>query len=157
MHRIRAIAVMASVLTALPGCAPGRQADPGLLREQGDIRERLSEAISRDGFDHILRTHLDGPEPVYVINIKVSLDSLKGRHLSLEKLMMDIGRVCSHPDYGHFPISILIGAGDEDDQMYLYAILATAVKGRNNIALTPATDSHNEITIMVRHPHQGGS
>ena len=157
MDRIRAIAVIVAVLIAVPGCTLGRQTAPGLLRERSDIHERLSEAISLNGFDYDMLSQREGPEHIDVINIKVSLDSIKGRHLSLEKLMMDIGRICSHPNYAHLPVRILIGASDEDDQMYLYAILATAANGRSNIALTPATDSRNEIIIMVRHPHQGGS
>ena len=157
MDGIRAIAVMVLFLTALQGCTPGRQNDLRLMREQSDIHKRLSEAISRDGFEHNLSTRRDGPEHIDAINIKVSLDSLKGRHLSLEKLMMDIGRICSHPIYAHLPIHILIGAGDEDDQMYLYTILATAVKGSSNIALITAADSRNEIIITVRHPGQGDS
>jgi hypothetical protein len=90
-----------------------------------------------------------------VINISVSLDSLKGRHHSLEKLMSDIGRICAHPSYAHLPIRILIGAGDDDDQMYLYAILATAVKGAANVGLLTASDSRNQIVISVRHPGWG--
>lgn len=157
MDRMRTIAVMAVVLITLPGCTPARHNDSALVQEQSDIHERLYETISRDGFDHNLRTQSDGPEHIDVINVKVSLDSLKGRHLSLEKLMTDIGRICAHPNYAHLPIRILIGAGDEDDQMYLYAILATAVKGSSNIALITAADPRNEIIITVRHPGQGGS
>lgn len=155
--RIRTIAVLASALTALSGCSPVVQHDPGLVREQSDIHERLSDAIGRDGFEHNFLNQREGSEHIDVIHIKVSLDSLKGRHLSLEKLMTDIGRICSHPNYAHLSMRILIGAGDEEDQMYLYAILATAVKGRSNIALTAAVDSRNEIIITVRHPGPGGS
>ena len=157
MHPLRAIAVIASVLTALPGCAPSRSNDRGSVQERSDIHERLSEAISRNGFDYNLLSQREGPDHVDLINIKLSLDSLKGRHLSLEKLMTDIGRVSSQPAYAHLPVRILVGAGDEDDQMYLYAILATAVKGSSNITLLLVADSHNEIIITVRHPGQGGS
>lgn len=156
--KVRVIAVVASsLLVALPGCTPSRQNELGLVREQTDIHERLSEEISRDGFDYKFLNQRAGSEHIDVINVSVSLDSLKGRHLSLEKLMTDIGRICSHPNYAHLPVRILIGAGDEDDQMYLYAILATAVKGRKNIALTTATDPRNEIIITVRHPGRSGS
>lgn len=157
MDRLRAIAVMTSVLMTLSGCTPGRLIDSGLAREHSDIHERLSAEISRDGFDYTLLSQSEGVEHIAVISIQVSLDSLKSRHLSLEKLMTDIGRICSHPDYSHLPVRILIGAGDEDDQMYLYAILATAVKGRSNIALVTVADPRNEIIIKVRHPGRGGS
>ncbi len=91
-----------------------------------------------------------------VINISVSLDSLKGRHHSLEKLMTDIGRICAHPSYAHLPIRISIGAGDDDDQMYLYAVLATAIKGTGNVGLVTVTDSSNEIVITVGYLGRGG-
>lgn len=157
---VRAIAVAvvaSSLLVALSACTTSRQNEPAVVREQTDIHERLSDAISRDGFDHNFLTQREGPENIDVIHVKISLDSLKGRHLSLEKLMTDIGRICSYPSYAHLPFHILIGAGDEDDQMYLYSILATAVKGRKNIALTTATDPRNVIIITVRHSGAGGS
>lgn len=156
MRTIQAFAVMASSLIALSACAPDRANAPDLRLPRTDIHERLSEAITRDGFDYDFGTERDGLEDIDVIHIKISLDSLKGRHLSLEKLMTDIGRVCSYPGYAHLPISILIGAGDEEDQMYLFAILATAVRGRSNIDLTTATDSLNEVKVTVRHRGQGG-
>lgn len=157
IHRIAMIAVIAVIFTALPGCAPSRQHAPDLPRAQSDIHERLLEAISRDGFEYITLSQRKGPEQLDVINIKLSLDSLKGRHLSLEKLMTDIGRVCAQPVYDHLPVRIRIGAGDEDDQMYLYAILATAVKGRDNVALVTVADSRNEIIITVHYSPLGGN
>jgi len=156
MHRIGVIALIAAVFSALPGCAPSRQHAPEVVGAKGDIHERLLETISRDGFDYGVLTRREGPEQIDVINIKLSLDSLKGRHLSLEKLMTDIGRVCSKLAYSHLPVHIWIGISDEDDQMYLYAVLATKVKGRDNITLIPVTDSRNEIVITVRHPALGG-
>jgi hypothetical protein len=157
MRRTQAIAVTVSLLVALSACTSGRQNAPEMILAQSDIHERLSEAISRDGFDYDLGTERDGPEHLDAIRVKISLDSLKGRHLSLEKLMTDIGRICSHPNYAHLAVRILIGAGDEDDQMYVYAILATAVRGSDNIALIPVTDLRNEIIITVRHPASGGN
>lgn len=142
---------MIFVLTALSACTPSKPHGTDTIRAQDDIRERLSDAITFDGFSHGLRRHRDGPEHYDEINISISLDSLKGRHLSLEKLVTDIGRICAHPNYAHLPIRILIGAGEEDDQMYLYAILATAVKGRPNVALLTASDSRNQLIVTVLH------
>ena len=155
MDRIRAITTVALVLTTLSGCTPSKPHDPDLIRAQNDIRERLSDVITLDGFSHGLRRHRDGLEHYDEIDIGISLDSLKGRHLSLEKLMADIGWICAHPNYAHLPIRILIGAGDDDDQMYLYAIIATAVRGRTNVALDTATDSRNQIVITVLHRGRG--
>lgn len=155
VFRHRAFAAIASMLVLLPACTAGRQQEPASARPQFDIHERLGEVIARDGFTHVLRTERDDMQHHDVINISVSLDSLKGRHHSLEKLMTDIGRVCAHPSYAHLPIRILIGAGDDDDQMYLYAILATAVKGAANVGLLTAPDSRNQIVISVRHPGWG--
>lgn len=148
-------AVIAAIFIA--GCAPIRQQAQESERAKGDIRERLLEAINHDGFDYHMLTRREGLEQVDVISIKLSLDSLKGRHQSLEKLMADIGRVCSRRSYAHLQVSIWIGAGDEEDQMYLYAVLATAVKGSENVTLIPATDSRNEVVITARHPASGGN
>lgn len=152
---MRAIGASTILVACLAACTAGKAPDTIRPRSQVDIHERLADVIVRDGFIHGLRTLRDGIEHYDVINIRVSLDSLKGRHHSLEKLMTDIGRICSHPSYAHLPIRILIGAGDDDDQMYLYAVLATAVKGTANVGLTTVTHSHNEVVITVRHP--GGS
>lgn len=157
MCRIQAFAVMVPLLTALWACAPARQNAPGFAQPRSDIHERLSQAISRDGFDNDFGTERDGADHLDVIRVEISLDSLKGRHLSLEKLMTNIGRICSHPNFAHLPVLVRIGASDEDDQMYLYAILATAVKGRDNITLLPVTDLRNEIIITVRHPVLGAN
>lgn len=151
----QAFAAVAAMLVLLSACTAGRPQEQVSTRPQFDIHERLEEAITRDGFTHVLRTERDDMQHHDLINISVSLDSLKGRHHSLDKLMMDIGRICAHPSYAHLPIRISIGAGDDDDQMYLYAILATAVRGAANVGLLTASDSRNEIVISVRHPAWG--
>lgn len=155
MDRLRPIATMVFVLTALSACTPSKPHGPDMIGAQDDIRERLSDAITLDGFSHGLRRHREGLEHYDEINISISLDSLKGRHLSLEKLVTDIGRICAHPNYAHLPIRIFIGAGDDDDQMYLYAILATAVKGRRNVALVTASDSRNQLIVNVLYRDRG--
>lgn len=151
MDRLRVIATLVFVLTALSACTSSRPPGPDQMLVQNDIRERLSDVITLDGFSHGLRRHREGLEHYDEINVSISLDSLKGRHLSLEKLMADIGWVCSQSNYAHLPIRIVIGAGDDDDQMYLYAILATAVKGRPNVALVTANDSRNQVIVTVLH------
>jgi len=91
-----------------------------------------------------------------MIHIEISLDSLKRRHGSLEKLMADIGAVCALPDLAHLPIRIEIGTPDLDDRIYLRSVLAAAVGGRPNVELRTSADTRNEITITVRHQSQGG-
>lgn len=157
MLRIRTIALTVPVVLALAACAPGRKNDPEPVRAKTDIHERLAEAIVRDGFSHNLRSQRDRGEDHDVIRITISLDSLKARHLSLEKLMTDIATICAHPNYAHLPIRIVIGAGDEDDQTYLYAILTSVIKGSANIAIDTVADAGNMITITVRHPARSGS
>lgn len=150
MDKIREVATMATLLVALSACTPqSKPHGPDLIREQSDIREHLSEVITFDGFSYGVRRHRDGQTHYDEININISLDSLKRRHPSLEKLMTDIGWICAHPNYAHLPIRIFIGADDEDDQMYLYAILATAVRGRGNVALFTAIDSRNQVVVTV--------
>jgi len=155
MVRIRVIALAVPVLVALADCAPIRQRDPEPVGAPSDIHERLVESITRDGFSHTLSSQHAGREHYDVISIAISLDSLKARHLSLEKLMMDIGRICRYPNYAHLPIRIVIGAGDEDDQSYLYAILTSAIRGGPNISIATAAEENNMITITVHRPGQG--
>jgi len=155
MDRLRPIATMVFVLAVLSACTSSKLHGPDRILAQNDIRERLSDLITLDGFSHGVRRHREGLEHYDEINVNISLDSLKGRHLSLEKLMADIGWVCSQPGYAHLPIRIFIGASDEDDQMYLYAILATAVRGRPNVALHTANDSRNQLIVNVLHRDRG--
>lgn len=154
--RIRTIAVTIPVVLALVACAPGRKNEPEPVRAKTDIHERLAAAILRDGFSHSLYTQRERGEDHDVIRITISLDSLKGRHLSLEKLMKDISTICAHPNYAHLPIHILIEARDDDDQTYLYALLTSIIKAGANIAIDIAADAGNMVTIRVRHPAQVG-
>ncbi len=149
---VRTIAAMTLALVAVTACTTARQSEPGPIVEQSDIHERLSEMISRSGFAHGLQSQRDGIDHFDAISIRLSLDSLKGRHLSLEKLMKDIGRICAHPNYAYLPIQIDIRAGEEEDQMYLYAILATMVGERGNINVLTTTKLRAEIIVTVRHP-----
>jgi hypothetical protein len=157
MLRIPLNTAMVLIVLATCACAPYRQQDPAFLRERSDIHERLSEVLVRDGFSHDLQSRRDDLEHLDVIRVRLSLDSVKGRHYSLEKLMADIGRICSLPAYAHLPIRIVIMAADEGDQMYLYALLATATRGSRNISVASGESTRNEIGITVRHPGRGGS
>jgi hypothetical protein len=157
MSRMPLITAMVFVVLAVGACAPYRQQDPAFLRERSDIHERLSEVLVRDGFSHELKSVRDDLEHQDVIRVRLSLDSIKGRHYSLEKLMADIGRICALPVYAHLPIRIVIMAGDESDQMYLYALLATATRGARNVSVATGESTRNDIIINVRHPGRGGS
>jgi hypothetical protein len=157
MLRIPLISAMVLITLATCACAPYRQQDPAFLRERSDIHERLSEVLVGDGVSHELQSRRDDLEHLDVIRVRLSLDSVKRRHSSLEKLMEHIGEICALPVYAHLPIRIVIMAGSNDDRMYLYALLATATNRSRNIFLVSGESASNDIIITVRHPGRGGS
>lgn len=150
-YRKIGLAVLAALtLIAQLGCAaraPKVDRDAHLR----DIHERLSAIAVRDGFFHSIRTQRNGVEDQDAVYIRIPLDTLKRRHASLEKLMNDIGRVCAAAEFAHLPISIEIGAGDEDDRLYLKEALTPSVAGRTNIRINASLDEYNDIIITVSH------
>lgn len=155
MVRLGTVLVVAVLAVILSGCTSHRRTDAEAARLPTDIHGELLEKIGRDGFAYGAIRHRDDGRRVDVISINLSLDSLKGRDLSLDQLATDIGRICTRPDYAHLPIFIRIRAGDEDDQMYLFAILAAAVKDAGNIDLTAGAGLRNEILITIHHSIEG--
>lgn len=152
---IRALAGAALIAIVISACAPPKRADPDFAKERNDIHERLSAVITRDGFSHGMRSQRDGWKHIDSIYIRIALDSLKRRHYSLDNLMKDIGTICALPRYAHLTFRIEIGAGDEDDRIYLNSVLKPAIKGKTNIIVTTSADAYNDITITVQHPGQG--
>jgi hypothetical protein len=144
---------MSSVLLALSltGCAIEPRAG-GRDRSLSDIQERLSVAISHNGFTHSLRSERDGSRHVDSIYISVPLDSLKRRHYSLENLVKDVGRICSLPEYAGDPILIIVGVGDAEDRSYLKDEFLKVLGQRPNIRVSVDSDGYNDILITVRHP-----
>lgn len=154
---IRAFAQIATVLLTISACSLPRQQVPKFTGELNNIHERLAQVVARSGFQHGMHSKRIESHDADMIYIVVSLDSLKRRHSSLDKLLTDIGTICALPDYAHLPIRIVIGAKDKDDRKYMSAVLATPVNGKSNIDLFIGADSRNDITITVRHPSQGGT
>lgn len=142
------------IFMAVSACTTQKRHDPVFAKDQTDLHERLSAVIARDGFSHGLRSQRDGWQDFDSVYVRIALDSLKRRHYSLDNLMQDIGRVCALPNYAHLAIRIEIGAGDEEDRMYLKAVLEPAIKGKSNITIIVAPDAYNDITIAVRRPDQ---
>lgn len=137
------------VLQTLSGCA-----DPRSRGDEIDIQERLSAVISRNGFSHGLRSQRDGDRHVDSIYIRVPLDSLKRRHYSLERLMKDVGRICTLPEYSGYPIRIEFGAGDETDRLYLKEALLKEIGQKINIRVFVESEDYNDILITFEHPSQ---
>ncbi|HLA35684.1 MAG TPA: hypothetical protein VJ001_12535 [Rhodocyclaceae bacterium] len=144
--------LVALVLIGLFGCA-ARQAKVDNDAHLRDIHERLSAIAVRDGFFHSVRTRRNGNEDQDAVYIRIPLDTLKRRHASLEKLMKDIGRACAAAEFAHLPIRIEIGAGDEDDRLYLKEALAPTIAGRKNILINASLDEYNDIIVTIIHRH----
>ena len=151
------IGLWLALAVTVAGCSPYRQQEPNFLRERVDIHERLSELMIRDGFAHEMRSTRNEVEHQDSFLVKLPLDSVKGRHPSLEKMLRDIGRICVNPGYSHLPIRIFVLSPDEDDRMFMFAMLATAVRNASNIAITPLESPYSELRISVIHPGRGGN
>ena len=139
------------ILMVLPGCTALDMKSGGRLGSAGDIQERLSAVIARNGFTHSLRSERSGGVHVDSIYISVPLDSLKRRHYSLENLMRDVGQICALPEYATLPIHVEFAAGDDEDRHYLQALLFKEVDGKRNVSITVESDFFNDILITTSH------
>ena len=137
-------------LAAFSGCAIDLKVG-SRVSGVSDIQERLSSVISRNGFSHGLRSERDGDHHLDSIHINIPLDSLKRRHYSLENLMKDVGKVCSLPEFSALPIQIELAAGDDEDRVYLQALLLKEVGQSTNVRVTVETDVFNDILITTSH------
>lgn len=157
MRRFSLICLWILTAFAAGACSPYRQQEPNFLREREDIHERLSELMVRDGFSHELRSERSELEHRDSFLIKLTLDAVKGRHHSLDKMLKDVGRICANPGYAHLPIRILVLNPDEDDRQFMLAILETAVRNSPNIAVSGIDSRTSELRIIVVHSGRGGS
>jgi len=139
------------LLNVLSGCALD-QLHGSRARSDTDIQERLSSAISHNGFSHTLRSERRDDRHVDSIYISVPLDSLKRRHYSLENLIRDVAKVCSLPEYATYSIRIEFGAGDEQDRLYLKETLLKDIGEKANIRVSVEPDEYNDILISLTHP-----
>jgi len=152
MHRWRsllAVLISAFLLPALAGCAVD-QLYANRAGASTDIQERLSAAISRNGFRHTLRSERDDSHHFDTIHISVPLDSLKRRHYSLDNLLKEVGRICALPEYSAYPIFIELGANDEEDRLFLREALLRGAGEKANIRISAAV-ADNHIAIVVNH------
>ena len=145
---ILASAALALIFFSVQGCSSAIRPTKAISGESEDVLKRVAEIARISGFGDFLRTH--GGNRGQVLSIEVSLDSLTGRHLSLEKLLTDIGRICVHPAFGHLQIQIDVVAEDEEDQMYLYALLSAAVNNRSNVAVLTTADRTGVAMIRLQ-------
>jgi hypothetical protein len=136
---------------AFSGCAL-ETLSSNRTKSDDDLQERLSSAISRNGFSHGLRSERVPGFHYDSIYIHIPLDSLKRRHYSLGNLMRDVGKVCSLPEYAEYPIRIEFAAGDFEDRSYLETLLLKEVGTKTNVVVTVHSDVFNDMLITVTHP-----
>ena len=139
-------------------CVPrtlGLRPEPPVGAGLRDVHERLSLVIARDGFEHGLRTHVEGQREIDSIYIRIPFDSLRRRHPGLEKLMRDIGAIFRQPEFSALPIRIDIGAGDAGDREYLRQALLAALAGAGRVEVGLEASDHNDIVITVAHRRLG--
>lgn len=137
---------------SIAGCASTRQADVELIRDHGDIHERLSEVISRDGFSH--RIISDRSDAIHQdsIHLSIPIDGIKRRHEGVERVLISIARVCALPEYVALPIRIVVATIDDDDGKYMRTLLDREIGSSTNISVQVKSGSGEGIVIAIRHP-----
>ncbi len=137
---------------AIAACASTRQSDGDTVRDQGDIHERLSEVISRDGFSH--RIISDRSDAIHndSIHLRIPIDGIKRRHEGVERVLMSIARVCVRQEFVALPIRIVVATIDDDDGKYMRALLDREIGASTNVSVQVTTGSSEGIAIAIRHP-----
>jgi hypothetical protein len=148
----------AAILLFVAACVArphGLRPEPPVGAGLRDVHQRLSLAIARDGFEHGMRTRVQGQREIDSIYIRIPFDSLRRRHPGLEKLMRDIGAIFHQPEFSTMPIRIDIGAGDAGDREYLRQALLAALAGAGSVEVGLEASDHNDIVITVVHRRLG--
>lgn len=140
------------LLLALTACSMADLRSAGRAKIPEDIQEHLSSVISRNGFNHSLRSDRSKGRHDDSIYVHLPLDGLKRRHYSMEHLLRDVGRVCARPEYADLPIRIEIAAGDDTDRRYLQELILKEVAGKANITVTVESDFFHDLLITTSHP-----
>jgi hypothetical protein len=145
------LALITFALLGLGGCsqtsAPGTSAIAG----QGDIHERLSNAIRKSGYEHGIMIRRENDLDIDSIFISVPLDGVKQHHPSLEKLLMSLGNICALPEYAYVLERFELDASDYDNFLYMRGVLEKALGGRPNTKIIAAQTPRNAITVTLIH------
>lgn len=146
------LASILAVLLVSTACCTVDAKSAAQAKANEDIQERLSAAISRNGFSHALRSERGNGRHNDAIYIEIPLDNLKRRHYSLENMLRDVGRVCALPEYGALAIRVEFAAGDHSDRLYLQELFLREVADRNNIGVGIESNRYSDIVISTSHP-----
>lgn len=156
-HEVRSVLVvpaMVVVVLAATACASGRQSDE-LLRDRGDIHERISDVISRDGFSHRIISDRSDSMHSDSIHLRIPIDGIKRRHEGVERVLISIARVCALPEFAALPIRIVIATTDDDDGKYMRALLDREIGVSANVSVQVTSGPGEGIAIAIKHPRLG--
>ena len=152
LRKLVALPALIFGVLAIAACASTRQADVALERAHGDIHERLSDVISRDGFSH--RIISDRTDTLHndSIHLRIPIDGIKRRHEGVERVLISIARVCALPEFVALPIRIVVATIDDDDGKYMRAMLNREIGTSTNVSVQVTSGSSEGIVIAIRHP-----
>lgn len=143
-----------ALLTA--GCVPletKRSVTPG---EHGDLDERISAVMRRNGYSHEVHSFrtAQGVDDDF-ISIHISLDALRRHNRVLEKMLREIGAVCQREEYAHIPVTFKFFTDDSDSGEYVEKILNQALGQRRSWILEQDSrqegDRQSKLVIHLRH------
>ncbi len=135
----------------LAGCASVHQPASGSGFSSQYFHEKLSELISRDGFPHKIISERSDHANLDSIHIRFPTDSVKRRHEGLEKLLVDIARMCSLPEYSQMPVRIVVNAVEGSDGSYIRRVLETSIAKDANMSVAVSLGTIDGMVISVRH------
>lgn len=147
---LSALLVTVAVIV-VAACAPVRQLDTESGREYEDIHERLSDVIARAGFSHRIVSDRSDSAHLDSIHLRIPLDGMKRRHEGVERVLIDIARVCALPEFASLPIRIVVATIDEEDGRYLRAVMDKEAGIGSNVTVQVTVGSGEGIVIAVRH------
>ncbi len=155
LDSLRSLVVVPALLfgvLVIAACTSGGHTSTEAARDLGDIHERLSEVISRDGFSH--RIISDRSDVIHndSIHLRIPIDGIKRRHEGVERVLISIARVCASPEFVALPIRIVVATIDDDDGKYMRALLDREIGASTNVSVQVTAGSGEGIVIAVRHP-----
>ena len=133
-------------------CAPPERASVASTPWRTDFRARIANLVEKEGFEQEVFSEPEGGSDLETFRIKLSLDGVRARHLSVDKLMRGLGALCGDPRFSMLPITIVLAIEDEDDRMHLFALALSETRKVSNVAVDPIATRVNEIRVVVRHP-----
>lgn len=144
--------IIALALCVLSGCASVPRSPKPNVPVAGEMHERLSAVIKRDGFRHGVRSERGEGREFDSVFISVPMDAIRRRHESLDQLLVDIAAICLAPEFSSYMVLIELTGADPADFDYMKSVIGPLLSGRKNIKIEASKDTRADITITMARP-----